>query len=136
ARERLDLTESMARDFAQVAERRASPLEVAARWCQHDPDFVLGWLGRQVQRCIHRVTRSGAQFDTCLAESVLNRMDSRNLFCYLDLINGVRSQQAGSFNVQLTLESLLIDWGEGLRNSGNRFIRGGVLPIPDGKVEA
>lgn len=136
ARGRLDLTDTMARDFAQLAEGRVSPLEVAARWCRQDPDFVLGWLGRQVQQCVHRVTRSGAQFDTCPAETVLNRIDRRNLFCYLDAINRVRSQPAGSYNVQLTLESLLIDWGEGLRNCGNKFIRGGLLPIPDGKVDA
>jgi hypothetical protein len=58
------------------------------------------------------------------------------LFCYLDDINRVRGQSAGSYNVQLTLESLLIDWAQGLKDSGNKFIRGGLLPIPDGKVNA
>jgi hypothetical protein len=43
-------------------------------------------------------------------------MDRRNLFCYLDIINRLRGQPGGSFNVHLTLESLLIDWGEGLVN--------------------
>ena len=47
-------------------------------------------------------------------ESVLKRMDTRNLFCYLDIINRLRGQPKGSFNVQLTLETLLIDWAEGL----------------------
>ena len=47
-------------------------------------------------------------------ESVLKRMDTRNLFCYLDIINRLRGQPKGSFNVQLTLETLLIDWSEGL----------------------
>ena len=144
ARERLDVTDAMARDFTQVAERRISPIDVAARWSKYEPYFVLGWIGRQVQRCIYRSYPSihtasgsaGESFEGDPAESVLNRIDRRNLFCYLDLINRVRSQSAGSFNVQLTLESLLIDWAQGLQNSGDRFIRGGLLPIPDGKVNA
>ena len=135
ARERLDVTDGMGRDFSQVAERRLSPIEVAARWCQLDPDFVLEWIARQVQRCIYRVTGSvGERYETVVAGSVLNRIDRRNLFCYLDGINRVRSQSAGSFNVQLTLEGLLIEWAQGLQNCGNKFIRGGLLPIPDGKV--
>jgi DNA polymerase-3 subunit delta' len=139
AHERLDVTDTMARDFAQVAERRASPIDVAARWSRYEPYFVLGWIGRQIQECIFRaVTGSGGRTGESsrgqVAESVLNRIDRRNLFCYLDVINRVRSQSAGSFNVQLTLESLLIDWAQGLENSGDRFIRGGLLPIPDGKV--
>ena len=47
---------------------------------------------------------------------MLKRMDRRNLFCYLDTINRLRGQPAGSYNVQLTLESLLIDWANGLAN--------------------
>jgi len=49
---------------------------------------------------------------------VLKRMDRRNLFCYLDTINRLRGQPGGSFNVQLTLEGLLIDLADGLRDSG------------------
>jgi DNA polymerase-3 subunit delta' len=149
ARERLDVTDAMARDFAQVAERRLSPIDVAARWSKYEPYFVLGWIGRQVQRSIYRSISgslggsirgasgsAGDSFEGDLAESVLNRVDRRNLFCYLDVINRVRSQAPGSFNVALTLESLLIDWAQGLQHSGDRFIRGGLLPIPDGKVNA
>jgi DNA polymerase-3 subunit delta' len=134
ARERLDVTDAMAREFTQVAERRLSPIDVAARWSEYEPQFVLGWIGRQVQRCIYRACGgAGESFEGELAESVLNRIDRRNLFCYLDFINRVRSQPPGSFNVQLTLESLLIDWTEGLQNCGNGFIRGGLLPIPDAR---
>ncbi|MGH8166863.1 MAG: hypothetical protein ACREQ1_06460 [Woeseiaceae bacterium] len=134
ARERLEITDAMALDFGEVAERRQSPIEVAARWCQHEPDFVLAWMGRRIQQCIHRTSGSRAfPPGGSLAESVLNRMDRRNLFCYLDVINRVRGQPAGSFNVQLTLEGLLIDWAEGLKYCGNEFIGGGVLPIPTGR---
>ena len=45
-------------------------------------------------------------------------MDTRNLFCYLDIINRLRGQPGGSYNVQLTLEGLLIDWVDGLREYG------------------
>jgi hypothetical protein len=47
---------------------------------------------------------------------VLRGIDRRNLFCYLDNINRLRSQPVGSFNVLLTLESLLIDWADRLQN--------------------
>jgi DNA polymerase-3 subunit delta' len=115
AAERLDQTESMARDFSSIAEQRVSPLEVAARWAKDEPDFVLDWLCRQVQQCIHRSTGTAAGTSgSVVADSVLNRIDRRNLFCYLDIINALRGQQAGSFNVQLTLEGLLIDWARGL----------------------
>jgi DNA polymerase III subunit delta' len=137
ALERLDITDAMARDFSQVAERRVSPIDVAARWSQYEPDFVLAWIGGQVQQCIYRASgAAGESFEGSTAESVLNRIDRRKLFCYLDDINRVRGQSAGSYNVQLTLESLLVDWAEGLEDSGNKFIRGGLLPIPDGKVNA
>ena len=46
-------------------------------------------------------------------------MDRRNLFCYLDRINRLRGQPKGSYNVQLTLESLLIDWAGGLAAAGS-----------------
>jgi DNA polymerase-3 subunit delta' len=115
ASERLDQTESMARDFGGIAEHRVSPLEVAARWAKEEPDFVLDWLGRQVRQCIYRSTGSApGSAAGVVADSVLNRIDRRNLFCYLDIINALRGQQAGSFNVQLTLEGLLIDWARGL----------------------
>ena len=41
-------------------------------------------------------------------------MDRRNLFCYLDTIDRLRNLPGGSFQVQLALEGLLIDWAEGL----------------------
>jgi hypothetical protein len=46
-------------------------------------------------------------------------MDSRKLFCYLDDINRLRAQPGGSYNVQLALESLLIDWATGLSGAGS-----------------
>lgn len=111
ASERLEAIEAMSRDFAALSAKRAAPLDVAAVWAKHDPDFVLDWLAREVQLCIFGA--SGATMtaaDRAVDDSVLKRLDRRNLFCYLDIINQLRGQPAGSFTVQLTLESLLIDW--------------------------
>ena len=115
ALERLADTDAMAQEFAEVARQRAAPLEVAARWARYEPGFVLDWLCTQVQGCIYRVSNSATVAHSPeLSESVLHHIDRQNLFCYLDIINRLRAQPAGTFNVQLTLESLLIDWAGGL----------------------
>jgi DNA polymerase-3 subunit delta' len=111
----LDTHASMSRDFTAVGRGQVSPLEVAARWAKLEPPFVLDWLARQVQNAIYRASGGpGAPAAQGIDDSVLGRMDSRNLFCYLDIINRLRGQPKGSYNVQLTFESLLIDWAEGL----------------------
>jgi DNA polymerase-3 subunit delta' len=114
--ERIDDTDAMASDFVAVAAGSAAPLQVAAKWAKYEPEFVLGWLSRQVQSCVIRVTGGeSAGVSAVLGDSVLGRIDRRNLFCYLDIINRLRGQPIGSFNVQLTLECLLIDWSQGLQ---------------------
>ena len=121
ALEQLETHATMSRDFTAVAKGAASALDVAARWARLDAHFVLDWMARQVQQAV-LVTVSGRHKDAAAAidESVVKRMDRRNLFCYLDIINGLRGQPSGSYNVHLTLESLLIDWAEGLRNCSPR----------------
>lgn len=121
ALERLDQTDAMSGDMRAIVARRQSPLEVAARWAKMEPDFVLDWLCGQVQNAIRAsLGGSDAAASQVVSQSVLERMDTRNLFCYLDMINRLRTQAAGSFNVQLTLESLLIDWAQGLTGAGSR----------------
>lgn len=113
--ERRDDLAILGQDFAAVVAGRAPPLEVAGRWSKYEPEFVLSWLTVQVQKCIQLTF--GALSGTLgadLSQSVLQRIDRRKLFCYLDTINGLRGQPAGSYNVLLTLESLLIDWAEAL----------------------
>ena len=114
AADRLDETAVLEADFRALALGQALPLEVAARWTKLDPLFVLDWLCRQVQRCIAHAAAGG--YPALVDDSVLARIDRRNLFCYLDMINRLRGQPAGSFNVQLTFECLLIDWASGLRS--------------------
>jgi len=115
ALDQLDTHATMTRDFAAVARGDLSPLEVAERWARLDAPFVLDWLARQIQQAIF-VVSAGRQKGAAapIDESVLERMDRRNLFCYLDIINRLRGQPSGTYNVRLTLESLLIDWAEGL----------------------
>lgn len=111
ASERLEATQAMSRDFVALSEKKSAPLDVAAKWARYEPEFVLDWLCREVQECIYGASGEVLPTaDRALGHSVPERMDRRNLFCYLDTINRLRGQPAGSFNVQLTLESLLIDW--------------------------
>jgi DNA polymerase-3 subunit delta' len=124
ALDQLDTHVAMGRDFAAVGHGSASALEVAAKWAKFEAPFVLDWLARQVQQgALLGLTGQNSGVSGVIDESVLKRIDRRNLFCYLDIINGLRGQPAGSFNKQLTLESLLIDWAEGLKNTGRDPLR-------------
>ncbi len=116
AAEHLDACNAMARDLAAVAGGDASPIDVAESWAKQEPGFVLEWLARQIESAARAaVAGPQAAVHGALPDSVLQRMDSRNLFCYLDRINRLRGQPGGSFNVQLAFEGLLIDWATGLR---------------------
>src|SRR5690606_23404490 len=125
----LETSRSMARDLEALAGRRVAPVEVAARWAALDPGFVLAWLARQVEGILRH--RSDPRTPApAVPESVLERMDSRNLFCYLDAVNRLKAEPAGTYNVLLTLETLLIDWASGLAGYRNAFAPGGLLPVP------
>ena len=115
--QQLETNSTMARDFQAVASGQASPVEIAASWAKQDVRFVLEWLARAVEEAARsRVGGVNPGSSATIGDSVLQRMDSRNLFCYLDIINRLRGRPGGSFNVQLTLESLLIDWATGLKD--------------------
>ena len=117
---RLDATEAMSRDFAALSAKSATPLDVAAKWAKDDPGLVLDWMCREVQKCIYGASGAPSMAaDRVVVDSVVKRMDRRNLFCYLDIINRLRGQPVGSFNVQLTLESLLIDCAGDLLDCSN-----------------
>jgi len=97
ALDQLDTHAAMGRDFAAVGRGSASALEVAAKWAKLDPPFVLDWLARQVQHGV-LVASMGQKtgISGVIDESVLKRIDRRNLFCYLDIINRLRGQPAGA----------------------------------------
>ncbi len=117
AHDKLDMHAAMCRDFAAVATGERSPLDIASHWVKQDSIAVLDWLARQVQRLIQLQAGDVNDSDNrVMDDSVLRQIDTRNLFCYLDAINQLRRRPAGSYNVHLALESLLIDWAEGLVN--------------------
>jgi len=127
----LDTLATMSRELTGIGSRQLSPIEVAERWSKLEPGFVLDWLARQLRQAAlalagGRDRAPGLTID----ESVLKRMDRRNLFCYLDRINRLRGQPKGSYNVQLTLETLLIDWADGLADAGSDMDLGGMRMMP------
>jgi len=119
ALEDLETSLSMGRDLQLLGKGRGSPIEVAARWAKLDTTHVFNWLSQQMKLAVlaNSVGREGA-VGLAIDDSVLRRMDRRNLFCYLDIINRLREQPGGSYNVQLTIEGLLIDWASGLKDCG------------------
>jgi len=127
--EHLEQARAMLAELAAVGQGASSPIEVADKWSKLEPAWVLDWLSRTVQRAARGVVCGpGAGIERELPESVLRHMDSRNMFCYLDTINRLRGQQAGSYNLQLTLESLLIDWAGGLKDCHRWYHPGSMLP--------
>lgn len=115
----LETSASMARDLNALGKGMGSAVEVAARWTKIGPGLVLNWLAQQVNLVVIAGSAGREQAaGLAIEESVVRRMDRRNLFCYLDIINGLRGQPSGSFNVQVTLEGLLIDWADGLQDCG------------------
>ena len=119
ALEDLETSASMGRDLQILGSGRGSAVEIAGRWAKLEPGFVLNWLSQQVKLAV-LATVAGREMANGLTidDSVLRRMDRRNLFCYLDIINRLRGQPGGSYNVQLTFEGLLIDWASGLKDCG------------------
>ena len=125
--EQLDTSTAMSKDLSGIGTGKLSAIEVAGRWSKLDAGFVLDWLSRQLRFGIlalagGRDRAPGLTID----ESVLKRMDRRNLFCYLDTINRLRGQSSGAYNLQLTLEGLLIDWADGLADAGMGRELGGM----------
>jgi DNA polymerase-3 subunit delta' len=113
----LDTGSSMGRDLQVLGKGKGSAIEVAARWAKFEPGFVLNWLSQQVRLAVLALSAGhDAAPGIAIDESVLRRMDTRNLFCYLDIINRLRGQPGGSYNIQLSFEGLLIDWANGLKD--------------------
>jgi DNA polymerase-3 subunit delta' len=119
ALDELEISAVMGRDLGVLGKGKGSAVEVAARWAKLDPGFVLNWLSQQIKLAVLAVFAGRDSADgLAIDDSVLRRMDRRNLFCYLDIINRLRGQPGGSYNVQLTFEGLLIDWASGLKDCG------------------
>jgi DNA polymerase-3 subunit delta' len=126
AAEQLETSRSMADELAAVATGQLSPVIVAAKWSKTEPDFVLKWLENQVRLAIRASCGGRASAPGLLIpDSVLQRMDTRNLFCYQDIINRLRRQSGGTWKPELTFEALLVDWALGLTELGQETDTGG-----------
>jgi hypothetical protein len=122
ALEQLESSSSLGRDLNAVGRGTESAVVVAARWAKLDSAFVLDWLAREVNNAIIALSAGRAAAEKLsIDDFVLRRMDRLNLFCYLDIINRLRGQPGGSYNVQVTLEGLLIDWQDGLAHCGSEL---------------
>lgn len=119
---------ALAKDFAGVGGGRVSPVDVAARWSKLDTGRVLDWLAQAIQASARFKVLGDTSEQRVVPESVLRSMDTRNLFCYLDIINRLRAQAPGSFKPELAYESLLIDWASRLESLGDTFVSGELLP--------
>jgi DNA polymerase-3 subunit delta' len=121
-------------DLGEVVSGRLGPLDAAARWAKADAPFAMDWLERLVGELIRgRIAGRSRAPAGVMPESVLQRMDTRNLFCYLDRLNRLRNQPPGTANEQqLALESLLIPWAEGFRGEGADLERSPTGASPGG----
>ncbi len=132
SRETPGMGTELAADMLDILAGRTSALGVAARLAaahKADPRTVLDGLAVIVQDCIRQTATDGSGRRTVdFPESVLRRIDSRNLFCYLDIINGLRNQAPGTFNVALTFDALLTEWAGGLTTCRDTRGPGDILP--------
>ena len=132
ARNSKGLGTQLATDMLDLLEGRASALGVSARLAtahKADPRSVLDGLAIIVQDCIRQASIDDSGSRTVhFPDSVLRRIDSRNLFCYLDIINGLRNQAPGTFNVALTFDALLTEWAGGLKTCRDSRGPGDILP--------
>ena len=108
--ERLD---DLEQGLADVLAGRTAPVSQASRW--RDLDFTL--LVRGIRQVVIRRIRANAGLEVRSGSDFSNYvMDARGLFCYLDELNRALRWNAGSFNAELALETLLVPWAEGFRN--------------------
>ncbi len=112
----LDLIDTLGRNLDDIAGGRVGVSVTAAEWAKLDAEFVLNWLAGYVQTLV-KVASCGQNWaqGLDLDISAIQRMDTRKLICYLDIINRLRAMSRGAFNAQLAYERLLTDWSQGLQ---------------------
>ena len=110
----LEKTTIFKMQLADVIFKKESPIKVAALWAKNDTQFVLDWFSHFISQLIYTV--SNREFSSGIDQQYpyLNKLSARNLFCFLDGINKVRHQAYGSYNAQMILEALLVDWSQSL----------------------
>lgn len=89
------------------------PLDFASKLNKEEIDLVFDWMLFFIYKMIKNNYLSTNNTDPT-SSNLPSILDSQNLFLFFDKINLIRSKPRGSFNFQLSLEELLIDWRSGL----------------------
>lgn len=113
----MPVAEACLRDLGHLLLGRGDPVQVAAAWMKHDIEAVWLCLSRASEELI-RQCRGMEPKRSPLGEISANvraGVDLQNLFCYQDRLNRLRTRPANSFNLQLTLETLLLSWPQRFR---------------------
>ena len=110
----LEKTTIFKMQLADVIFKKESPIKVAALWAKDDTQFVLNWFSHFISQLIYTVSNRESSSGVDQQYPYLNKLSTRNLFCFLDGINKVRHQAYGSYNAQMILEALLVDWSQSL----------------------
>ena len=89
------------------------PLDFASKLNKEEIDLVFDWMLFFIYKMIKNNYLNTNNTDPT-SSNLSSTLDSQNLFLFFDKINLIRSKPRGSFNFQLSLEELLIDWRSGL----------------------
>ena len=89
------------------------PLDFASKLNKEEIDLVFDWMLFFIYKMIKNNYLYTNNTDST-SSNLSSILDSQNLFLFFDKINLIRSKPRGSFNFQLSLEELLIDWRSGL----------------------
>jgi hypothetical protein len=89
------------------------PLDFASKLNKEEIDLVFDWMLFFIYKMIKNNYLNTSNTDST-SSNLSSILDSQNLFLFFDKINLIRSKPRGSFNFQLSLEELLIDWRSGL----------------------
>lgn len=117
--EELPIRDDMFKSFHQLAEKRADPLALAAKWQKMDPitwiELALGWVSDMIRLQLGGTITQllNQDYEQALKASVARIPLQKNLRLLESLLAAQGKMSAGvNFNKQLLIESLLISWSE------------------------
>jgi DNA polymerase-3 subunit delta' len=111
-----DLDTRFSRQLAELLERRADPVEVAAEWAGEDLETCLTWLSVWTDELARRRLTGSWTVPPVVPvpESVIDAIPAEWIYWYRDDLHGAMRRTDGALNVELTLENLLVPWAGGL----------------------
>jgi len=98
-----------------ILSKNESPLDLALDLSKENPIFVLDWMGNFIGCLIKDIFTPDKNLIKN-TNNIQDKLNEFNLFLFLDKINKLRNQPEKSYNFQMALEGLLIDWRFGLKN--------------------